>query len=180
MHIKEVQIMSLFMPIENSLWHARIGIINLNNCIKKIKVPTLPLINCHFSVLFFKFFLLLKYFFRLKLPKLLLLICYILVVYIFNLNHLLLLQSGDIEINPGAKKSSGMNFCHWNLNGIATHDSFKLTLIEAFIKANDIDIICLSETVLDSTIPFNDERLYFRDYIKGYSMIRADHPSNTK
>ena len=51
---------------------------------------------------------------------------------------------------------------------------FKLTLIEAFIKANDIDIICLS------TIPFNDERLYFRDYIKGYSMIRADHPSNTK
>ena len=101
-------------------------------------------------------------------------------MYIFNLNHLLLLQSGDIEINPGAKKSSGMNFCHWNLNGVATHDSFKLTLIEAFIKANDIDIICLSETVLDSTIPFNDERLYFRDYIKGYSMIRADHPSNTK
>ena len=128
--------MFLSMLIENSLWHARIGIINLNNYIKKIKVPRLPLINCHFSVLFFMVFFTIKVFFRLKLPKLLLLICCILVVYFFNLHHLLLLQSGDIEINPGPKKSSRMNFCHRNLNGIATHDSLKLTLIEAFIKAN--------------------------------------------
>ena len=49
-------------------------------------------------------------------------------------------------------------------------------MIEAFIKANNIDIISLSETFLDSTIPLNDEILY----IKGYSTIRADHPSNTK
>ena len=34
----------------------------------------------------------------------------------------------------------------------------------------------MSEIFLDSTIPLNDERLY----IKGYSMIRADHPSNKK
>ena len=61
--------MSLFMPIENSLWHARIGIINLNNCIKKIKVPRLPLINCHFSVLFFKFFFTIKVFFSFKIAK---------------------------------------------------------------------------------------------------------------
>ena len=59
-----------------------------------------------------------------------------------------------------------MNFCHWNLNGIAAHDFVKVPLIEAFIKANNIDIICLSETFLHSTIPFNNERLY----IKGYSI----------
>ena len=38
--------------------------------------------------------------------------------------------------------------------------------MEAFIKSNNIDIICLSETFLDSAIPLNDERLY----IKGYSL----------
>ena len=63
-------------------------------------------------------------------------------------------------------KSSRLNFCHWNLNDIAAHDFAKVPLTEAFIKANNIDIICLSETFLDSTIPFNDERLY----IKGYSI----------
>ena len=97
-------------------------------------------------------------------------------MYSFNLHHLLLLQSGVIEINPGPKKSSRLNFCHWNLNGIAAHGFVKVTLIEVFVKANNIDIICLSETFLVSTIPLNDGRLY----IKGYSMIRADHPSNTK
>ena len=48
--------------------------------------------------------------------------------------------------------------------------------MDAFIKANNFDIICLSETFLDSTTPLNDERLC----IKGYSMITKDHPSNTK
>ena len=59
-----------------------------------------------------------------------------------------------------------MNFCHWNLNDIDAHDFGKVPLIEAFIKANNIDIICLSETFLHSTIPLNNERLY----IKGYSI----------
>ena len=100
MHVNELKIISLSMPIENILWHARIGIFNLNR--KKKKVPRLPLINCHYSVLFFQFFLIIiKLFFRLKLPKLLILIHYILVMYYLNLHHLLLLQSGDIEINPG-------------------------------------------------------------------------------
>ena len=46
----------LSMPIENSLWHARIGIFNLSRTyIKKIKVPRFPLINCYFSVLFCRF-----------------------------------------------------------------------------------------------------------------------------
>ena len=96
-------------------------------------------------------------------------------MYSFNL-HLLLLQSGDIEINPGPMKSSRLKFCHWNLNGTAGYDSVKVALIEAFIKPINIVITCLPETFLDSAILLNDERLY----IKGNSMILADHPSNTK
>ena len=84
-------------------------------------------------------------------------------MYSFNLHYLLLLQSGDIEINQGPMKSSRLNFCHWNLNGISTHDFVKVPLIKAFIKANNIDIICLSETFLDSTILLNDEDYILRD-----------------
>ena len=80
-------------------------------------------------------------------------------MYSFNLHHLLLLQSSDTEISLGPMKSSRLNFCHWNLNGVVTHDFVKVPLIEAFIKANNIDINCLSETFLDSKIPLNDERL---------------------
>ena len=83
-------------------------------------------------------------------------------MYSFNLHHLLLLQSGDIEINPGLMKSSRLNFCHWNLNGMAAYEFDKVPLMEAFIKANSIDIICLAETFLDSKIPLDDERLFIK------------------
>ena len=69
-----------------------------------------------------------------------------------------------------------LKFCHWNLNGLAAHEFTKLSLLEGYINVNDIDIICLSETFLDSSIPIDDNRLS----IPGYSMMRADHPSNTK
>ena len=80
-HVEQLKITSLSMPTENSLWHAKIGIFNMNRTyIKKIKLPSLPLTNCHFSVLSVSFFII-KPFFLLKLPKLLLLICYILAMY---------------------------------------------------------------------------------------------------
>ena len=53
----------------------------------------------------------------------------------------LLLISGDIETNPGPKKSSATKFCHWNLNGLAAHDFVKVPLIEAFITTHNFDII---------------------------------------
>ena len=89
-------------------------------------------------------------------------------MYSFKLHHFILLQPGDIAINPASKKYSRMNFYHWNLIAVAARD-FKVPLTAVFIKVNTTDIICLSRTFLDSTISLNDERLY----IKGYSMIRA-------
>ena len=38
------------------------------------------------------------------------------------------------------------------------------------------DIICLSETYLDSSTPFDDDNLY----ILGYTLIHQDYPSNNK
>ena len=98
------------------------------------------------------------------------------VLHYLYIKHFLLLKSGDIESNPGPCNSSTLKFCHWNLNGLAAHEFTKLSLLEGYINVNDIDIICLSETFLDSSIPIDDNRLS----IFGYSMMRADHASSTK
>ena len=89
---------------------------------------------------------------------------------------LLLLRSGDVETNPNSKKSSVIKFCHWNLNGLGAHDFLKVSLIEAFITTHNFDIICLSDTFLDSTVSQHDKNIM----INGYSLLRADHSSNSK
>ena len=104
---------------------------------------------------------------------------YIITTYISITNILttqLLLKSGDIETNPGPKKSSAIKFCHWNLNGLAAHGFVKVPLIEAFITTHNFDIVCLAETLLDSKIPHDDENIN----INGYSLLTVDHPNNIK
>ena len=49
-------------------------------------------------------------------------------------------------------------------------------LLKAYIILHKYDIICLSETYLDSSTTNVDEELQ----ISGYTLIRSDHPSNTK
>ena len=87
--------------------------------------------------------------------------------------------SGDIEINPGPK-SNALNryfsICHWNLNSISAHIFTKVSLLSAYISAHKFDIICLSETYLNSEIPSDDENLE----IPGYNLVREDHSSNCK
>ena len=83
---------------------------------------------------------------------------------------------GDIESNPGPRKLKENTFsiCHWNLNSITAHNFSKLTQLKAYISTYKHDFICLSETYLDSSIPDN-----LID-IKGYNLVRADHPDNIK
>ena len=88
---------------------------------------------------------------------------------------LLLLRKDNVRTNPGPKRSF-FTFCHWNLNGLATHGFAKISLMKAFINTHDFDIICLSETYLDSTIPRNVKNINH----KSYSLSKVDHPSNSK
>ena len=90
----------------------------------------------------------------------------------------LIILSGDVEVNPGPKNSVSecLSICHWNLNSISADDYSKLFLLKAYISVHKFDIICLSETYLDSTVPLDDDNLV----ISGYNLIRSDHPSNTK
>ena len=48
--------------------------------------------------------------------------------------------------------------------------------MEGYNAVNKFDIICLSESFLDSSILTENNNLK----INGYKMVRADHPNNVK
>ena len=89
-----------------------------------------------------------------------------------------ILLNGDIETNPGPKSIAGQSFsiCHWNLNSISAHNFTKISLLTAYVLVHNFDIICLSETYLNSEISTDDKNLE----IPGYYLLCADHPSNNK
>ena len=88
----------------------------------------------------------------------------------------LLLLCGDVELNLGSNQNTAkkLSIWHWNLNSIAVHNFVKLVLLKAYNSIYKFDIICLSETYLDSSILHNDSNLE----IPGYNLVRSDHPSN--
>ena len=86
--------------------------------------------------------------------------------------------SGDIEKNPGPiiNYAQGFKICHWNLNSIPTDNFVKIPILEAYATTHNFDLICLTETFLDSSYPNDDPRLQ----LTGYSILRVDHPMNIK
>ena len=48
--------------------------------------------------------------------------------------------------------------------------------MKAFITSNNFDLVCLSETFVDSTIPNDDANIQINEF----SLLRADHPNDTK
>ena len=137
------------MPIDSNLFRARVGVYNLNmrSCKKEPNIyikrlTTMPL-KKSFKIPFFMliiFFLLVVF-----LNSLFVFIfkgasesiketnltwsdyMFTITYLINNFKHLLLLLSGDIETNPGPKRSSNITFFHWNLNRLGVHDSVKVS-----------------------------------------------------
>ena len=98
----------------------------------------------------------------------------IFVVYL--LYHIRLIRlCGDIELNPGLKSSSFkcLSICHWNVNSITYHDFLKVKLLTAYDVMHKFDIICISESYLNSDTSSHDDNLNK----PCYSMSCADHPS---
>ena len=89
-------------------------------------------------------------------------------------------QHGDIEINPGTKKKQPkyFSFCHWNVNSLLAHD--KISLLTAYNTIHQYDVICVSETFLNSSVLLHNCNLSIQGYSLGYSLIRADHPDDVK
>ena len=58
----------------------------------------------------------------------------------------------------------------------STYNYAKAFLLKAYIAIHKFDIICISETYLDSSTLSDDNNLE----ISGYTLVRSDHPSNNK
>ena len=61
--------------------------------------------------------------------------------------------------------------CHSNLNSISAHDFAKVQLWKAYLPVHKFDIVCLSETYLNSSFPFDDDNLDIPGYIMVYVCI---------
>ena len=88
----------------------------------------------------------------------------------------MLILSGDIETNPGPNQWKNLSICHWNLNGLTSHNFIKLTMLEAFISSENHDIVFISETFLNSSTDIKDPAIN----IEGYELARRDNPHDTK
>ena len=180
------------MPVNLSQYRAAIGVFNNRNVITNKKffyftestsVGMNLFLAINVMVFFFFFFMFVVSMhqknrkIRFKLILLPLLIIGFFLYHIWLHIHLVNL-SGDVEKNPGPKCYSAqyLTVCHWNLNSIAAHNFIKTAFLKAYFSVHKIDIVCLSETFLDSSISIDDDNLQ----IPGYSSVRADHPSNTK
>ena len=75
-----------------------------------------------------------------------------------------------------SERKISYNLLHWNLDGLMAHNFIKVSLLQTLAVTNDYDIICLTESFLDSSIENNDDP----KSIPEYNLLRPDHPSNTK
>ena len=59
---------------------------------------------------------------------------------------------GNVELNPAPKNTKSYYFSlfHWNLKSLLAHAFSKLSLMEAYSTNHKFNMICLSETYLDS------------------------------
>ena len=89
---------------------------------------------------------------------------------------LLIRQTGNIEMNPGAKPNPCHSFsiCHWNLNSPTAHNYVNVSLLWAYVAIRKFDLVCLSETYLDSSNNSDEDNFN----LSGYNIVRTDHPSN--
>ena len=89
------------------------------------------------------------------------------------LYSILVKLSGDVEEKSGLKPKPCQSFsiCHWNVNSVSTHNFSKVSLLRAYISIHKFDVICISETFLNSDTAVNDDNLK----IEGYNIVRSDH-----
>ena len=95
-----------------------------------------------------------------------------------SLHTLLIRQSDDSETNPRPKPNPRHSFslCHWNLNSLTACNYLTASLLQAYVAIKKFEVLCLSETYLDSYNLFDDDNFN----LPGYNIVKIDHLSNTK
>ena len=127
---------NLPMPTDNQLLCARVAIYNFRRSFIKLKFvksqnkcpTTSTLFTTSLPLLLYCFFVYLLPIFQkgvfvtMKSVKPCFAVCSYVLFYLFFdtiFSKILLVNSGDIETNPGPRKSCPIKFCHWNFNGLA-------------------------------------------------------------
>ena len=67
--------------------------------------------------------------------------CLILPVSYWDYFSFLLLESGDVETNPGPERTTNFSVSHWNLNGITAHNYTKVSLLSMYLSLYNIDVL---------------------------------------
>ena len=96
-------------------------------------------------------------------------------LYNWSYSNILLLRAGDISPNPGPFKN-GLRFFHWNLKSLNAREKVKIPLIESYNSIYHYDLIAISESMLDKSIPNDDI------FMHGFSgnIFRSDNPGELK
>ena len=73
---------------------------------------------------------------------------------------------GDIEETIDPKYTSNQSFfiCNWNLNIITARNYLKISLLRAYISLHNFNLVCITETYLDSTTVRDDKNLEIAGY----------------
>ena len=71
---------------------------------------------------------------------------------------MIILVSGDVGIIPGPEHDPRECFsiCHWNQDSLSFQSYIKVSLLTAYNLIHNFDIICVSETFLNSETAAND------------------------
>ena len=171
------------MSLDINLWRFQIGVFTGNT--KYISTKKTFLSN-YYPCLSIKLFLFLLILFTLQCKATVFLYVFLnglysidlLFLFIFQhfLTFKLLLRSGDIETQPGPRSKNSLSVCHFNINSLSAHNFAKLSSLKAFNSVHNFDIICLSESFLDSSFHSGNPDLA----MNGYELVRADHPLDIK
>ena len=163
------------MPVNLVQYRGTLGVLNNRKFTKKLQYKEISkpkfihtcFIGDHLSLhshSIVSFFMLFIVFFLLKpkVPKVVkfsaFAMFYVICIYLLSVKWLckifLILLSGDVEINQVPRRNTDETFsiCHWNLNSLLAYNYNKLFLLKAYIAVHKFDVICLSETYLDSTV----------------------------
>ena len=82
---------------------------------------------------------------------------------------LFLQQHSDIKVHPRPKKKAAVEHfscCHWNINSLSVYYYNKVLLLEAYNALHHYDLICDSETYLDSSISIDEKDISSKAYIR--------------
>ena len=101
----------------------------------------------------------------------------VLLTFIYHIWLYLIISngSGDIKKNPGPKPNFYQRFsichCHWRRSSvfsvnfdISVHSFLKFSILSTYIAVHNFDVICLSETHLNSSILHDDDSNWTRTH----------------